>query len=304
MQIRSLSSSGGLFTAFAQQILSKSGVVFAAGFDDSNQVIHKSITDISKLDELRRSKYVQSRIGSCYNEVRSTLETGKEVLFCGTPCQVGGLKAFLGNEYQNLYTVDFICHGVPSPLAWEKYLEYQQETRGSVINSISFRSKKNGWKLFSMKLSFQDGVEYEETVADDYYLRSFIMDLDLRLSCYNCKFKQIHRVSDITIADFWGVEKHVPAWDDDTGVSLTLIHSEKGMRLYDSCLHVLESRPIPFNAVAECNPAMTVSVKKSPLRKAFMRDVRSIRFDKLHNKYCGSGLASKIRRKIAQFVKV
>lgn len=302
-ELRARSSSGGLFTALSQQILAGKGVVIAAGFDEEKQVVHRSVSDPRELDELRRSKYVQSRIGAAYREAKAVLDAGNEVLFCGTPCQVAGLKTYLGADRPNLYTVDFICHGVPSPLAWSRYLAYQAERAGSAVDSVSFRSKKTGWKAFSMDLSFQNGADYTEPVSKDYYLRSFIMNMDLRPSCYHCRFKQLHRLSDITIADFWGVEKTIPDWDDDAGVSLALIHSEKGRRLFESCAVSLESRPISLEAAAASNPSLTRSVKKPPLREAFMRDLRVMRFDRLHRKYCSTGLVSKLRRKAAQFLK-
>ena len=213
--IRHVSSSGGAFSALAMNILSRGGVVIAAGFDQQHVVVHKVCTDVSLLDELRRSKYVQSDINGTFQQAETFLQAGREVIFCGTPCQVGGLCAYLKKDYPNLYTVDFICHGVPSPTAWKKYLEYCETNAGVAVKLVNFRSKVKGWKTFSMEITFEDGTKFSNTVREDMYLRSFIMDMDLRPSCYQCQFKQIHRQADITIADFWETRLLNKAWNDD-----------------------------------------------------------------------------------------
>lgn len=298
-EIRRRSSSGGAFSALAIQVLDKNGAVIGAGFDGNYNVIHKICIETTQLDELRRSKYAQSRIGTVYKDAKEMLDEGRKVLFCGTPCQVGGLNNYLERKYDNLFTVDFICHGVPSPLAWKKYLDYQTEAKDSKINELSFRSKKTGWKRFSMEIFFSNGNHYVGDVSKDYFLRSFIMDLNLRPSCYNCGFKQIHRVADISLADFWGVEQLIPEWDDDEGVSLVMVHSEKGMGLFDSCKEFLEEKEIIFAEALKFNPSMKNSVKKPVLRKPFMKDLPNYRYDILHSKYCGMSPISRIRRKLA-----
>lgn len=300
LEIRKLSSSGGIFSALSEQIIRRDGVIVAAGIDEHNQVVHKICKNREELDELRRSKYVQSRIGNAYRDAKDLLDSGIDLLFCGTPCQVGGLIAFLGKEYTNLVTVDFVCHGVPTPFAWEKYLEFQKEIHKSNIKEVSFRDKEFGWINFSLKLLFDDGKQYCKTVSEDYYLRSFIMDLTLRTCCYNCKFKQIHRLSDITLADFWGLKKKLPEWDDNTGVSLVMIHTDKGKLLYKSCEDMVEKKRISFSDAISRNPSMIKSVKTPVLRSQFISDMKKMRFDRVHNKYCGLSLASKLRRKIAE----
>ena len=297
------SSSGGLFSAFAEVVLQKGGAVVGAGFDEEFTVVHKVCTNVNALEELRRSKYVQSKIGTVFKDVKELLDVGKSVLFCGTPCQVGGLKAFLGKDYRNLYTVDFICHGVPSPAVWEKYLKFRKEKAGTEVADVSFRSKETGWKTFSMRLDFSDESVYSAKVSEDIYLRSFIMDMNLRPSCYQCQFKQMHRQSDLTLADFWGVEHITKSWDNDKGVSLILIHSESGQKLMDLCTDIIDVEPVSLEAAISHNPSIAKSVRKPALRDAFMTDINKIPFDKLHEKYCGKSLAARIRRKIASFLK-
>ncbi|SDA11325.1 Coenzyme F420-reducing hydrogenase, beta subunit [Ruminococcus sp. YE71] len=300
-KIRAVSSSGGVFSALAEKILSQKGIVIAAGIDHNNVVHHKVCDNIEDLDELRRSKYVQSRIENTYRVSEEILKSGRIILFCGTPCQIGGLKSFLGKEYPNLYTADFICHGVPSPLALEKYLEYQKQSYNSEIEDISFRDKALGWNNYSMRITFSNKAQYNKSVSEDYYLRSFIMDLTLRPSCYDCSFKQIHRISDITLADFWGLAEILPEWNDNTGVSLVLIHSEKGKALLNSCSSQVEKKEIPFNKAIVKNQSFTNSVVMPSLRKNYMKDLFIMRYDKLYEKYCGMSIISRLRRKIAKF---
>jgi coenzyme F420-reducing hydrogenase beta subunit len=300
--IRLNSSSGGAFSAFAAEVLSRGGVVIAAGFDDDFNVVHKVCSEVDCLDELRRSKYVQSEIGTVYIEAEQLLKAGKEVLFCGTPCQVAGFRSYLGKDYPSLCLLDFICHGVPSPLAWKKYLDYQKLITGADIKSVSFRDKKTGWKNYSLSLGFENNLEYGKTVSEDYYLRSFIMDLDLRKSCYQCRFRNIHRVSDITLADFWGVDNLGIDWADDKGVSFVLIHSEKGGKLFEACESRFQTARVEFNDAVKSNPAMLRSTPQPALRDSFLKDAQKLPFNKLHQKYCSSGISSKIRRKASQLL--
>ena len=298
-KIRKVSSSGGAFSALAMQVLKQEGAVVGAGFDEQHSVVHKVCTDAASLDELRRSKYVQSDIHGTFREAKSLLENGRDVLFCGTPCQVGGIVAFLGREYPNLYTVEFICHGVPSPKAWKKYLAFLEGRAHSTAKQISFRSKTAGWKNYSMEIQFDNSTQFSETVRKDLYLRSFIMDMDLRPSCYQCAFKQLHRQADLTIADFWGSDQLDTAWNDDSGVSLVMVHSEKGQQLLDAAKVDLDTISVLFADAVASNPSMTKSVKKTALRDRFMQDMDKLPFDRLHEKYCGTGLTAKIRRKVA-----
>lgn len=302
-QLRLESSSGGVFYALAMQILERGGIVIGAGFDENHQVVHKLCSEINGLNELRGSKYVQSRIGSIFCVAKNYLDTGTEVLFCGTACQVGGIKAYLGKEYSNLYTIDFICHGVPSPFAWNQYLAFREKIAQSRIKEVSFRSKLTGWKIYCMQIAFQNGTCFSSKVTDDFFLRSFIMDMNLRPSCYHCHFKQKHRQADITMADFWGIENCLPNWDNDTGVSLAMIHSDQGHRLFDSCGTLLESVEVTYADAVRNNPSMTNSVCKPILRDAFMKDLKRLSYDKVYRKYCGTNISSRIRRKVSHFCK-
>ncbi len=229
--IREKSSSGGVFTVLAEKVIEEGGVVFGAKFNNCWEVVHGYVEVIEELEKLRGSKYVQSRIGSTYREVESFLKTGKKVLFSGTPCQVAGLYRYLHKYYDNLITVDFICHGVPSPGVWSKYLNEVVIAGKQAILDVGFRNKSKGWKRFSFALDMKknsDTVSMLSPVNKNPYMSAFLHDLILRPSCYQCPVKGGKSCSDITIADFWGVQNVNPNIDDDKGTSLVLVNTEKG----------------------------------------------------------------------------
>lgn len=259
-EIRRQSSSGGIFTLLAEQTLQEGGVVFGAKFNADWEVVHDFTETVEGLAAFRGSKYVQSRIGDVYKQVKQFLKTDRKVLFSGTPCQVAGLKLFLRKEYENLLAVDFICHGVPSPMVWRKYLGELIALKGdqqnsvlshlkpSILNSIrdvsriEFRNKVLGWKKFSfaLTLSVPDGygaknsVLHSEPLNKNIFMRGFLSDLYLRPSCHACPAKSLKSGSDITIADFWGIQNVLPDFDDDKGTSLVSVNSEKGKAIYES----------------------------------------------------------------------
>lgn len=254
--VRLLSSSGGAFSIIATYILMLGGVVYGASFDDDYKVVHKRIDSIDNLQELYGSKYVQSTIGDSYINAKCDLESGKTVLFTGTPCQIKGIKAFLNKDYANLYLQDIICHGVPSPVLWKKYLE-------SICDSpsyVSFRDKKTGWSNYSFTVN-----DFSEKFRENKYMSLFLGNVSLRESCYSCKAKGISRVSDITLADYWGCEKEEPRIYDDKGVSLIITHSEKGEKLK--------------SIIEECSIC-----KKTNLQKALSHNLSAIESSKKSNK--------------------
>ena len=250
-EVRRQSSSGGIFTMLAEQVVRNGGVVFGARFDERWEVMHDSTDTIDGLALFRGSKYVQSRIGNCYSRVEQLLKQGRTVLFSGTPCQVAGLHRFLRKDYDGLLTVDFICHGVPSPGVWRKYIgeevARQCDPKNTVlpcpiygrdarIEGISFRDKTLGWKKYSFALflSTTDGRGEKfifcsrSTIDENPYLRGFNINLFLRPSCYSCPSKSGKSQSDITIGDFWGIERVLPQMCDEKGVSIVLPLTERG----------------------------------------------------------------------------
>lgn len=250
--IRMQSSSGGIFTLLAEHIIQLGGVVFGARFNSKWEVVHGYTDKIECLSEFRGSKYVQSHIGNAYKLVEQFLKAGRLVLFSGTPCQVAGLYRFIRKDYKNLVTVDFVCHGVPSPKVYAKYL--REISCGRTINSISFRDKRKGWKGYHVVVNFESGVNLVEPFVKNSYMQGFLRNLFLRPSCYVCKAQEGASNSDFTLGDFWGADKICPKLDDDKGLSLIAVNSLRAQEM----LNEMNVCLFPQNSleVAKYNPSM------------------------------------------------
>lgn len=304
-EIRINSSSGGIFTLIAEAIINQKGVVFGAAFSDNFRYVnHIAVKNISELERLRGSKYVQSGIGYTYKRVKEHLENGKKVLFTGTPCQIGGLYSFLRKSYDNLYTQDIICHGVPSPMVWDKYVEELEGKFSSKIKRMCFRSKRSGWKSYSSVFAFSNNKEYKKNYHEDPYMKAFLSNLCLRNSCYNCQFKGITRQADITLADFWGIQYILPEMDDDKGASLVLVNSEKGKYIFEMIRSCVECKCVDLDTVVKYNNAMTQSVEEPLHRKEFMDAVRITSFDKLEKKYLRKPIFCIVKNRFKRLVNI
>lgn len=282
--VRMASSSGGIFTLLAETILKENGVVYGAALEREN-VKHIRVTDMNGVALLRGSKYVQSDIGLTYLQAQEDLERGKKVLYTGTPCQIAGLKSFLRKEYKNLFAMDIICHGVPAPLVWQKYIEFREQKAGMAASKMFFRHKKYGWKRFSVFFEFANKTLYIKKFPDDLFMQAFLDNLCLRPSCYACSFKTITRVSDITVADFWGIENVCPEMDDDKGMSLILLHSKEGLDFFVSMCDKLCYKAVDLNDAIRGNPSINHAVLKPVARDAFMKDIEQEEFDKAVRRY-------------------
>lgn len=295
-EIRLKSSSGGMFTLIAELIIDQGGVVFGAAFsDDFKSVHHISVDNIDDLEKLRGSKYTQSRIGNTYKQAKECLESGRKVLFTGTPCQIGGLYSYLKKQYNNLYTQDIICHGVPSPMVWKKYVEEREKEYSAKTKQIYFRNKKSGWKSFSMKFEFLDEKEYIQIHREDSFMRAFLTNSCLRHSCYACSFKKINRQADITLADFWGIQNVLPEMDDDKGTSLVLVHSKKGCELLEQIEHLMITKPVDIDCVIKYNPSVATSVSPNQLREKYMKRIKTESPDYLASKLFKISLKNRIK---------
>lgn len=279
------SSSGGIFILLAKKVIQKNGVVFGAYLDEKQKVKHGYAEKEEELAKFMGSKYVQSEIGDTYREVQSFLKEGRYVLFSGTPCQNAGLKSFLGKEYNKLYMQDIICHGVPSPLVWEKYKEYREKIDNDIPEKISFRNKDEGWKLFNMKFEYKNQNTYKQNQNKDLFMRAFLKNTILRDSCYDCAFKTEDRLSDITLGDYWGIENVHPELDDNKGSSVVIINSEKGQLLFDEIKEELFYKESDYEMIKKCNPALISSVKKDPNREKFFENIDKLPFNELVEKY-------------------
>lgn len=302
-KIRKESSSGGVFTLLAEEILNRNGVVFGASFDEEFNVHHTYIEDKEELKKFRGSKYVQSSIGNTYRKAKEFLENDRYVLFTGTPCQIEGLKSFLRKEYDKLYTQDIICHGVPSNKIWDKYKQYRKEVDKGAPQKINFRNKDDGWKEYNINFKYEN-TEYKNNHNKDLYIKAFLQDIVLRDSCYNCSFKKKNRISDITLADFWGIEKVLPEMDDNKGTSLVIVNSKKGKELIEKVKDKMIYKEVNFDDAIQYNPSMTKSVEMNKNREKFFENLDNIEFSKLVKKYTSHNIISKrIIKKIKRIIK-
>ena len=256
--------------------MKEGGVVFGARFNDDWEVVHDYTETFEGLARFRGSKYVQSYVGNTFCLVEQFLKQKRKVLYSGTPCQVAGLRLFLHKEYENLLTVDIVCHGVPSPGVWRKYLK-ETCTRVNqsvkVINSLSFRDKCTGWKGYSFSISFLDGQKIVHYHDKELWMKGFLSDLYIRPSCYACPSKCLKSGSDITLGDYWGIQNVMPKVDDDKGVCCFLINTEKGKGIQD--LIDFERIESQFADVVKGNPSMIHSVIISSKRIRFFRALKN-----------------------------
>lgn len=277
LELRLASSSGGLFTLLAEETIRQGGVVFGARFDESWSVRHDYTEEREGLAPFRGSKYLQSCIGDCYQRAELFLKEGRQVLFSGTPCQVKGLVNYLGRSYDNLTTIDVVCHGVPSPMVWQAYLatQLQDVDDAARYTVISFRNKeRSGWRRYELHAKLTSGTRetnWWQYYGDNLYMRGFLQDLYLRPSCYHCMAKGGRSHSDLTLGDYWGIEQVCPELDDDKGTSVLLIYSDRGRALFEriSCQYKATS----YESVLSGNPSIERSVSEPPRRHTFFEQV-------------------------------
>lgn len=284
-EVRMNSSSGGMFSIIAEYIINNGGVVYGAKFNDKFLVEHARAEKIEDIEKFRGSKYIQSDINKTFREAKKDLETGRKVLFTGTPCQVEGLKSYLIKDYDNLYTQDFICHGVPSKNIWEKYLEYRKKQDKEEPKNISFRNKENkGWNEYQLVFKYSNFNKYIDHI-DDLFMKAFLSDIALRDSCYKCQFKKKHRISDITLADFWGINNVVPEMNDEKGTSLILINSEKGEKIFRKLQEKIIYKEVDFEHAIKYNKSMIKSAETNKNRKTFFKELENNDFENLIDRY-------------------
>lgn len=284
-KIRKESTSGGAFTAIAQWIIHLNGVVFGAAYTNDFTVKHRYIEKKEDLRFFRNSKYVQSIIGETYFQVKNFLNEGKWVGFSGTPCQIEGLYAYLGKEYENLILIDVVCHAVPSPKLWEKYLEIQKSKYGEDIKNIRFRDKYYGYNYSMMSVYKEDKICYHSGIESDIMLRAFFSDICDRPSCYSCSFKKRYRVSDFTIWDCFEPEKFNDSLDDNKGTSCVLVQTLKGKLLFEqlkSSIFYIQTDP---DKLVEGIKEMFHSVSINSKRSQFFKDLHIMQTDQFIKKY-------------------
>lgn len=285
--VRRQSTSGGAFTAIAEYVLDKNGIVYGAMFDENFNVIHNSVEKKEELYKFRNSKYVQSEIGNCFVKIKKELEENKIVCFSGTSCQIEGLKRYLAKEYDNLILVDVVCRAVPSPLIWRKYLKLRMQ-KYKDIKYIMFRDKYYGYKYSNFSIYNKKGdksQEYHSGVESDPYLRAFFSNICDRPSCYSCKFKKQNRESDITIWDCFEVEKYNKDFDDDKGTTRVLVHNLKGKKIIEELSTNNNVQEIDVEKATKGFLAMFQPVKNNDRREVFFKDANILSEKELFEKY-------------------
>lgn len=300
-EIRENSSSGGFFTALAAKLIENGGKVYGAIWDENMNVCHYGSSINSELDKFRTSKYVQSNTKQTYSDVRKDLKNGRKVLYSGTPCQIAGLKKFLFNVNQeNLITIDFVCHGVPSPQVFMKHKEYLQKKYKSRLNKINFRYKTTRGTQ-NLEIILENGKKIIRTNAEDEYYRLFLSDYILRDSCYVCKYANLNRNSDITMGDFWDFYDSLKEFDDNKGVSLIIINTEKGKKIFDKIINQFDLKEMN---VTECmQPNLKEPTKKPLDLKEFWNAFIYKSYKKVVKCYPKYSMKLKIKKKIKKILK-
>ncbi|QWT54144.1 Coenzyme F420 hydrogenase/dehydrogenase, beta subunit C-terminal domain [Eubacterium sp. MSJ-33] len=308
--VRINSSSGGVFSILAAYIFSLKGIVYGVAMNtDCYSASFYSASSLDELDNLRGSKYVQAGIGDTYKKVKRDLTEGRIVLFTGTPCQVNGLKKYLGADYENLICADVICHGAPSPKLWKKYVYYQEEKHNAKLTYVNFRCKDKGWAEYGMKMSYRDpftGKSISEFVSKetDPYMLVFLRNYALRPSCYRCVARET-KLSDITIADFWGIDNVASRMNDNKGTSLVLIRTKKGEKLFENVCNDMKIREVTYEAGVNGNPSDYKSPVRPSQRDGFYHDLNQLKFSDLIFKYAKPSklsLKTKIKMKLKPVV--
>lgn len=311
------SSSGGIFTEFADKILSNGGVVYGAAFDCKFNVAHIKIDSVEDISKLRKSKYVQSNTIGIYKSVREQLKIGKTVLFSGTPCQTTALYEFVGEKLrENLYIIDLICHGVPSPMVWEDFISCISEMYGkktSEINDIQFKYKDDTytWTHPGFMIEWTDSTKYLDYSNNSWYENGFLGNLYVRPSCHNCRYKSLSSKSDITIGDFWGCQGLYPDFYDPKGVSVICVKSEKGANLFSSVAGEFMYKNIPIEQIIENNRRLIESSIPNKKRSSFWNEYLKIRkkdismcnMENLVKKYTRISLFTRYNRKVKNAIK-
>ena len=306
-KVRKDSSSGGIFFAIAEYILEKQGIVIGAGFDDNMHVVQTAIESKSDIWKLQGSKYVQSYVGDMYRVVKNNLALGRMVLFVGTPCQVAGLKKFLGNYDKGmLRTIDLVCHGAPSPKILREYFDYVEEKYKGNVRQVLFRDKKYGWKKYSMSIKLDNGKKDVGTYTFSPYLNGFMKDLYLREACYQCEYASLDRYGDLTLGDFWGYKsQNQNDIDDDKGISFVLVNSIEGKEILENIKNKIVYFARNIDDVKIGNPSLYMQTKEPADRRFFLKEYKDNGFNYVLDKYMKKEptLKEKIALKCPKFVK-
>lgn len=309
LEVRFDSTSGGLFSALSEKMYRDEGYVGGAVYNDDFSVSHFISNDKKDIKELRSSKYLQSDASGLYREIELLISKGEKVLVCGTPCQMAALRNVLKKDNENLIFVDFVCRGVNSPKVFRKYLDSLEGAENSKITYIKAKSKELGWRNLTWKFSFANGQDKFFTKDENLFTRGYLhTNAYCRPSCYDCKFKGFPRIADITLADFWGIEKVDKELDNDLGTSLVLLNSKKGKAYFEKVRQKIQCKQVPFDTILPGNQMLTKSLPQPKVnRELFFKDIHNSSFDEVADKYFSfskTSLASKLKKVIRILLKI
>jgi coenzyme F420-reducing hydrogenase beta subunit len=295
-EIRINSTSGGIFSELAIHILNNGGYICGARYGRNHHIEHCITNTIDGLEAIRQSKYAQSDKGYIYREIKQLLLCGQKVLFCGTPCECSGLRNYLQKDYDNLIVVDFICRGANSPRVYEKFLEYLENEYESKCVKVWFKNKTYGWNRFSTKIEFASGDTYLEDRDHDPYILGYIKyNLYMRPSCAKCRFRTVGRLSDITLADFWGVRLSDPSLDTEKGTSMVLINSPKGADMFGNIKPGIFHEEKSLKDVLTGNPCLLSSPRMNKKRDHFFRNLETESFKNLMKECCRENILDRFK---------
>lgn len=285
--VRLQSSSGGIFTILAERVLDDDGVVIGVAQTAPTRFGHIVVDNKADLAKLRGSKYVQADVGLVYREVRSQLKAGRKVLFSGTPCQVAGLYAVLGNAATaDLFTVDIVCHGTPSVKVFEKSVREQEKVNNAVFSDVNFRDKTTGWSSYSLSCHFDNGQSLRMHHDRSKYMRLFLNRICQNVSCDDCRYRKLPRIADITLGDYWGVSKYHPEMNDNKGTSVVLLNTTPGSMLFESVADKVIQCDSNVEYAIAGNPCIVRSGKPHPKRAEFFANLDKYSLDQLIKMYC------------------
>lgn len=286
MKIRWDSTSGGAFTALADAMYRQGGYVSGAIYNEDFSVRNFISNNPEDLLKIRSSKYLQSKAEGVYAEIRTLLRKGEKVLACGTPCQMAALRSFLRKDYENLIIVDFVCRGVNSPKVYRMYLDSLERKYGGKVIYVKAKNKELGWRNLTRKVVFDNGAAYYGVGVIDDYRRGYHTNVFCRPSCYTCQYKGFPRMADITIADYWGIEKVDKNLDNNIGTSMILLNSKKGERFFELAKNDLEYRETRFESILAGNGALTTPLSPAKInREQFFEDLDKGTFEEVTAKY-------------------
>lgn len=283
--ILSKSSSGGIFWILAQCILKNQGVIYGVVQDKIDDIKFIRTDNKEECEKIRGSKYLQANINDIYIKVKKDLDEEKKVLFSGTPCQVAALYKFLDKDYKNLYTVDVVCHGVPSEKVFRQYIRYMETIHKKKVINIKWRNKKGGWSPNKITLFFQDGSTYTTISRDNPFQVGFLENIYLRPSCYECKYARLPRIGDVSLADFWGYDGNLLEENKNRGLSIIIISSYKGAELIENNIENINYHYVDEEYVKSKSRHVYTHPLKNEKREQFFYDLENMSFAKISKKY-------------------